>query len=276
MNSSPPIVLTPAPPTLTSAAAGSAKPTRSGLIALTLTLLIVVMLLAGSLCQGLGALIWITLCLTLVMIALGCCTAHRPGGILINEKNLMSLSRFQMAVWTILVLGAYLAYVFARIRSGEADPLNVQMDWHLWALMGISTTSLIGSPLVLSTKSNKIPEAATVTKTAQLTGEDPKALAANGRGLVYANPSPADALLTDMFQGDEIGNTTHIDLAKVQMFLFTMIVGLAFFWSVLTSLAAAHGNLTDLPQLSDGAVWLLGISHAGYLSSKGVDHTKTA
>jgi len=42
------------------------------------------------------------------VVLLGQLINQRPLGILIGERNLMSLSRFQMVLWTIIVLSAYI------------------------------------------------------------------------------------------------------------------------------------------------------------------------
>ncbi len=107
------------------------------------------------------------------------------------------------------------------------------------------------------------------------------------------------------FQGDEIGNTLHIDLAKVQMFFFTLLLAAAYLAKVFEALhhadtvlktLAPSGNpaeiaavpqtlaqstepdqvaatLNALPEVSASIVYALGISHAGYLGSKAMDHT---
>jgi hypothetical protein len=80
-----------------------------------------------------------------------------------------------------------------------------------------------------------------------------------------------------MFEGDEVGNTAYLDLAKVQMFYFTVILGVAYVATLVPSLARLRtdpASVGELPALSEGMVALLGISHAGFLASKGVDHTK--
>jgi hypothetical protein len=80
-----------------------------------------------------------------------------------------------------------------------------------------------------------------------------------------------------MFEGTEVGNAAHVDLAKVQMFFFTLIVALAYIYalgSVITGNTIDDPNLS-FPPLSDGMVTLLGISNGGYLGAKAVDHTKT-
>lgn len=62
---------------------------------------------------------------------------------------MISLSRFQMLVWTVLVLSAY--GTLAVTRAAELDPLtalDVEIPQTVWVLMGISTTSLVGSPLI--------------------------------------------------------------------------------------------------------------------------------
>jgi hypothetical protein len=78
-----------------------------------------------------------------------------------------------------------------------------------------------------------------------------------------------------MFQGDELINTAQIDLAKVQMFYFTIIAAICFFVMVFKELIAGNTSLGTLPVLPDGFVAVLGISHGGYLTSKSINHTKS-
>jgi hypothetical protein len=270
-----PAVLT----SMVAAVVTKAKPiptTNAGSSAAILAL-VAFMVVAGFLSKGLN-LVLITLAMVSILMVIGLGTTNRLLGVLINERNLMSLSRFQMAVWTVAVLAAYFTFAFMRIKSGSvSDALAVGIDWHLWALLGISTTSLVGTPLFLNTKKDQVPEASVIPKTASLTDESKQDVGANRQGTLYANSSINDACLTDMFQGDELGNTTHVDLAKVQMFYFTIIAVVAFF--VMTYKAVMSGapltSPSQLPVLPDGLVAILGISHAGYLTSKGISHTKT-
>ena len=78
-------------------------------------------------------------------------------GVLIDNRNVISLSRFQMLVWTVIVLSAFLSAVFCNIYVGVDEPLAIAVPGVLWGLMGISTTSMVGTPLVLSTKRTKAP-----------------------------------------------------------------------------------------------------------------------
>jgi hypothetical protein len=148
----------------------------------------------------------------------------------------------------------------------------------LWAALGISTLSLVGSPLVLNSKQSQTPDPAAVSTTAALVQQDPAVVQANSQGTLFANPRLSDAALTDMFQGDEIGNTAYLDLAKIQMFFFTLISLVSYIVAMYLALEAITWPkgprcITELPALPSGMISLMGISHAGYLASKGVDHT---
>src|SRR5690242_9175502 len=73
-------------------------------------------------------------------------------GVLIDERNRLSLSRLQMVLWTIIVLSGFLIAALWNISRGVDAPLEINVPKELWLLMGISVTSLVGSPLILSTK----------------------------------------------------------------------------------------------------------------------------
>jgi hypothetical protein len=217
----------------------------------------------------------VTILLFLLLVQIGRGVVGLPFGVLIDSLNVVSLARFQMAVWTVLILSAYMAHAFARIHKGDGmDSLDIAIDSHLWILMGISTTSLVAAPLILNTQKEQEPDDGVVAKTAAASGESEAEVTDNRQGIVYANTAKTDARLTDMFQGDEVGNTTHVDLAKVQMFYFTIVSAVVFFAAVIHNLLG-DGDLTRLPTLSEGFVAILGISHAGFLGSKSVAHTPT-
>jgi hypothetical protein len=246
-------------------------------------LLILFMVAAGWFAAGGWNLVLVTACMVLLLVVLGVAITKDPLGILINDRNLMSLSRFQMAMWTVIVLGAYFTFAVARIKlyaegagSGPpiTDPLNITIDWHLWALIGISTTSLVGAPLILSTKKDKQPDPSVAPKTSKAVNEPVADINANRQGTLYANARMSDARITDMFQGDELTNTSQIDLAKVQMFYFTIIAAVCFFVMVFKQLVTANASLDSLPLLPDGLIAVLGISHGGYLTSKSINHTQ--
>ncbi len=253
------------------------RPPQSGLATLAIVAGVGLIVLLGSVLPAGWNFLAIVLLMTAITIVLGYTIVGRPFGALINEQNVMSLSRFQMVTWTIVVLAAYFAYVLGRMKAGPtlyAEPLAVAIDPHLWLLMGISTTSFVGSALILTTKKDKEPETSVTAKTAATLGENPATVENNREGLLYVNDTKCDARFTDLFQGDEIGNTSHVDLAKVQMFYFTVIAVVGFVVIVTRNLTTT--DLGALPQLPDGLIALLGISHAGYLTGKSVTKTPVA
>src|SRR5258708_7861153 len=211
--------------------------------------------------------------LSLFSLFLGRWLNGRLLGIFIGDRNLMSLSRLQMVVWTVLILAAYLTICLRPVHNGVAAPLMINVDWHLLALMGISTVSLIGSPVLLGNKIQKEAHSDAVKKAADQLKEDPLEIRQNCCGTLYLNKSVNDASFADIFQGDEIGNTAYIDAAKLQMFLFTFI-GLIVYAAALLQMFSSK-TYSEMPSISDGWIALLGISHAGYLTSKTSDHTQT-
>lgn len=195
-------------------------------------------------------------------------------GLLIDTRNKVSLARFQMVLWTILILSAYLTAVIVNIDLKQAEPLSIAIPADLWLLMGISTASLIGSPLILSTK--KAREAKN--------GEKARALQALNRqavdtgkvaivGQIVVNQTPEVARWADMFQGSETGNIGLLDLGKVQMFFFTIILVLAYSSAIATLFQQGFGSIRALPVVDGGMLALLSISHAGYLVNKALPHS---
>ena len=100
---------------------------------------------------------------------------------------------------------------------------------------------------------------------------------------VTVNASPKDARVADLFRGDETGNGAHLDLGKVQMLFFTVVLVLVYFFALGNGFAdIVNGVVGDgkrvyqLPALSQSMVTLLGISHAGYLAAKAAPPSRTA
>jgi hypothetical protein len=209
--------------------------------------------------------VWIWLALVALMVGfllvVGDGVTGRAGGILIGERNRMSLARLQMAAWTILVLSAYLTAMLVNVSAGRAEPLAISIPTELWLAMGISTTSLLGSRLILGSRSEL---------EARQTGSPV-------RGKVDERATPAEARYSDLFCGDFEAGTNLLDLTKVQMFFFTivLVLGYAVATAELFVNAAAEG-LGALPKLDESFVILLAISHGTYLTRKALPDTRTA
>lgn len=196
-------------------------------------------------------------------------------GAFIDERNMISLSRFQMLVWTVLVLSAYGAITISRARTDALTALDVEVPHTLWILMGISTTSLVGSPLLKNTK--KDPNLAMrPDDQVQALDSQREGLAEHVRveGRIVSKKSIGDARWSDLFIGEEVSNVAHLNLAKIQMFFFTILVVLSYGVAV-GSLLLSTPNPTALPDIGEGMLALFGISHGGYLIDKAVPSARS-
>jgi hypothetical protein len=79
-----------------------------------------------------------------------------------------------------------------------------------------------------------------------------------------------------MFTGDEIGNGPFLDMGKVQLFFFTIFVALAYVMALGDLFSTTTGAVDEFPALSESILFLLGISHAGYLGYKAAPHSDPA
>ena len=96
------------------------------------------------------------------------------------------------------------------------------------------------------------------------------------QGHLLTKASIEQARWSDMFSGEEIGNATHLDLTRIQMFFFT-IVALFCYASALGYMLNTAGStgIVKFPELSQDLLVLIGISHAAYLTAKAVPHSKS-
>lgn len=289
---------------------------------------------AGFFWSNLWGWLVISICMIGFLLAIGILITNRFSGILIDERFYMTLSRFQLVIWTIIVLSAFLTIALGRVNAlltepsaSDLEPLAIALPAQLWALLGISTTSLVGSPLILNTKKDKKPANAVFYKEKEACINDkikdePELIAANNKiemllitastreykdavkkrdnikkklsskfeveaerkidaefknfGLLAYKRNINEAEFSDMFKGDEQGNKPYIDMAKVQMFFFTIIIAFTYLAILLTLIHTEPPmNINNFPPLDDGLVALLGISAGGFLGNKIYDHTKT-
>jgi hypothetical protein len=262
-----------------------------GWVVIISLLMIVIIILSGLFAAKGWNWLLVILSMVVFIIILGMNINGRFWGIFIDERNKMTLSRFQLVIWTLIVLSAFITIALERVKAGESDPLAIALPWQLWALMGISTASLVGSPLIQNVKTQKKPTDEAIKRAVQLEAQSeansatPKAkditkaeeaIQATNIGILDVNKSKEEAVFSDMFKGDEMGNNTSIDMSKVQMFFFTIVAAISYIVLLVNWIATKDpAGLTSFPQLSDGLIAILGISHAGYLTNKTIDHTKT-
>jgi hypothetical protein len=306
-------------------------------------LLVIAIFLSGLfLPQGANWLIVMSLMIGFVAL-IGKLITGRWSGIFINERNKMSLSRFQLVLWTLIVLSAFLTIALERIYASATDPLAIQIPQELWALLGISTTALVGSPLILSTKVPKTPSPHATIRGASLRAagtiaaidaarkpselkrlneknpdifteakkihphliakldanpddkefseEDLKTIkdkvkesaqssaeqeiSASPFGTLDFNQKIEDANFADLFTGEEVENRGFVDMGKVQMFFFTIIIAFSYMVLLVNLIwKTSPATVTSFPAVQQSVAALLGISTAGYLGNKAPDKTQ--
>ena len=200
-----------------------------------------------------------------VVVAGKYCT-NQWRGVLIDKFNLLSLSRFQMVLWTLVILPGWFAIVFHNLAiDGGTDALNVTIPDQVFILLGITTVSLVGAPLIKKERLEKPEPTPTDNQNA--------ASLPQGKGLLgkaVKNDDPGKANWGDMLKGETAGDFDTLDLAKVQMFLFTLLLALGYAFSFAKLFANADGNIDAMPPISEGMSMLLGISNTAYLTNKAV------
>ena len=197
---------------------------------------------------GLGGLLLWVLSLILISvscIAIGYCIMGSKFGLILDGRKKFSLSRLQTVLWTIVIISGLLAAVVLNIAIGGNSPLNITIPSDLWFLMGITTASLVISPIIKNEKQNY--------------------------NQLNKNINITEALISDLFKGEEEVNKERLDLGKVQMFFLTLIIVLSY--AILIAHKLSSGKFVDeFPPISPGMVTLLGISNAGYLAYKAAPH----
>ena len=233
-------------------------------------------------------------------------TGRFLSGWLINEQYRMSLSRLQMFLWTVLVMASFMTAILINVRHGLGlNAMNIEIPQELWLAMGISITSLVGSPLILTEKKKKKTNNTEAERTLMMEENVKKEIQAytsaadqkkatrgmikeHFSGQLQRNASPKDARFSDLFRGEETSNWNVLDLSRLQNLFFTIVlVGIyatvladhfsasVEFIAKAASDSALEPNtppINKFPELNDGFIALLGISHAGYLAGKAVDN----
>lgn len=225
------------------------------------------LLLAGGADYGrLAAFIMTVVGLIVLLSAIGREIKHRPGGIVIDNRNRVSLSKLQATCWTVLIMSGLITVAAIRLHRGDASPLNIEIGPDLLVVMGISAASMVAAPAILSLKADSPADPADLALAARIGDVAPE-------GKVHGRPTPAQASWADIFRGDEVSNVNSPDLGKIQQFLITGL--LLVYYAILLGRMCWEGSFADpvkLPTFDESIVWLLGISHAGYLGYKAAPH----
>ncbi len=211
-----------------------------------------------------------------VVCGFGYAVTGYPSGVAMSSYNDYSLSKLQMALWTIVVLASLLVIAKIRLLSdlGASNPLNIEIPGDLLAAMGIAAFTTAATPAILALKASQEPDTGQVSvaqqRVAMTTGTSVEEVTATGNAIGRISPDTASWL--DIVTGDEAANAGTVDLSKVQQLIITLLLLGVYIGAVIRLLATATSaaDLNGLPSLSPEFVGLLALSHAGYLTYKAV------
>ena len=99
----------------------------------------------------------------------------RIAGTFMDNRNKMSLSKFQIVLWTVSIFPALLTAALANVFGigGQNDnPLNITIPIELLFALGISGASFVGAPLILSQKTGTKPDPKDLSDTAEALGSE--------------------------------------------------------------------------------------------------------
>jgi len=176
-----------------------------------------------------------------------------------SSDNRLSLSRFQMYVWTFVTVGAYVTVVVGR-RSFVDIPGSVL------ALMGISQATFLGAKFIAGEQ-----HARRESTSNQPTSTSPT------RVIRKLEPAWQPSLL-DLIEGSEMisvgeeqvnGQTVALleertvpNLAKFQMFSWTLVLIVLYIYALVGAQGLA------MPEIPPQLLGLMGISQSAYLGRK--------
>lgn len=196
----------------------------------------------------------------------------RVDGILIDDRNRISLSRLQWVAWFIVLLGGYYAGAVWNVwymKNWAVAGHFPDMQPDLWALLGIVSASAVASNLIVDNKKSR---------NGQNPAAQPAQAPAPGQpdqiGSVDRNVTPAEASWADLFLGEEVANRDVVDISRLQKLFITVLLLVTYarlLWLYLGKPDDTTGfNMPPVssPQSGQGFLWLLGISHAAYLAFK--------
>ncbi|GIG20794.1 hypothetical protein Cch01nite_15180 [Cellulomonas chitinilytica] len=182
-------------------------------------------------------------------------------GILIDGRGRVSLSRFQLVWWTIIVLSLVCGVVVGRFTfdpgtGAGIEVLGFSIPESVLGLLGISVGTTVASSAVKTYKGRR-----------------------RSRQAAAAAPGSAEVAQILLVEEGAVADQT-IDVGKFQALIVTILLGGAY---VLTTIHAFMGrdpvpienpsDISTLPDLNTTFLALLAISMAGYLGVKTVPRT---
>jgi len=201
-------------------------------------------------------------------------------GFFVDDRGRMSLARFQFVLWTVVILSGYfLAAMWNLGVTDPAAPVLPTMQQDLWLLLGLVTASPLVSALILDSKGRTDPISPQAGSANQPGANTPQSAATSqapageqtSRGVLNVRSTRYAWSFLDLFSGEEIGNSGTVDISRVQQFIFTLVLIMAYGSLILTDIvygSLAGARIAKMPELDLTLVGLLALSHSAYLAAK--------
>lgn len=213
--------------------------------------------------------------------AIGWAARNRLDGVLIDRDNRISLSRLQLILWTVLLIGALqaagifnsvLAFPWPVDKPVMKGPLDIIVPPEIWALLGLGSFTAVAAPTIKNRFRTRAALPQTVADTICDGIQKDGKLKERGsfEGQVYRNATSDEARWLNLVMGDYEG-AAYVDISKVQHLALTLLLVLVYGMALYQALDRAlpfADPISSFPNISPGFLSLLGISHAAYLADK--------
>lgn len=216
--------------------------------------------------------------LIFVFFGIGLSQTGRLSGALISAQHRMSLARFQVICWSVLLFSGFAIYSAFNIGTMAAiwnatstQDLLPQFQIWAWAVLGITIATPSASALV---KAFTPSDTEFQTMMQNQDGQRVRLAPLEQRA------APKDAKFSDLFVGETMWRTDNVDLSRAQMLIITLLllilytawlmtslngIGLA---QVLNAFPAAGPILASFPDPGPVFTGLLALTHGAYIAGK--------
>ena len=171
----------------------------------------------------------------------------RWDGIFIDRDNRISLARFQLVLWTCLLISAFFTAGLTNIWLRGSDALTITVPPQIWALLGLGSFTAVAAPVIkegqkrVAFQDPATPKLAASAGPQAVTAEIKTSQDLTNEGHyvkhVCVNQSPADARWVNMIMGDYEG-AAHVDVSKLQQLIFTVVLVTAYGFAIWASMTA--------------------------------------
>lgn len=216
--------------------------------------------------------------LAFVFFGIGLSQTGRLSGALISAQHRMSLARFQVICWSVLLFSGFAIYSAFNIgtiaaiwnATGSASLLPQFQLW-AWAVLGIIIATPSASALVRAfTPSDTEFQTMMQNQDGQRVRLAP----------LEQRAAPKDAKFSDLFVGETMWRTDNVDLSRAQMLIITLLLLVLYTAWLMTSLSAigfaqvlnafpvAGAILASFPDPGPVFTGLLALTHGTYIAGK--------